>query len=117
MLNKKEKYVLKTILDLSGSKSVVLLSPVEILSQIPFSINLTPKEFFGIMKTLEYDGYLEFVESDSKGEKMLCITLSAKGQGFYRELIHYRRVIYFKLILTIATAVLGFLVTRLLTML
>ena len=117
MFNKKEKYVLKTILDLSGGKNVCLLSPVEILSKIPFSINLTQKEFLSILKTLEYDGYLEFVESDSKGEKMLCITLTPKGQGFYRELIHYRRVIYFKLILTVATAILGFLITRLLTML
>jgi predicted transcriptional regulator len=117
MLNKKEKYVLKTILDLSAGKSTCLLPPVEILSKIPYSINLTKKEFIDILKTLEYDGYLEFVESDSKGEKVLCITLSAKGLGFYREIIHYRRVIYFKLALTLVTAVLGFIITRILTML
>ena len=112
MLNKKEKYVLKAILDLSGGKNTVLLAPVEILKRIPYNIGITKREFKDILKTLEYDGYFELIESDNKGELVYCITLTAKGQGFDRELLHYRRMVYFKVILTIATAILGFIVTR-----
>ena len=41
MLNKKEKYVLKAILDLSGGKSTVLLPPIEILKRIPYNIDIS----------------------------------------------------------------------------
>ncbi len=118
MLNKKEKFVLKAILDLSGGKSTVLLPPVEILKRIPYNISLSKRELKDILKTLEYDGYFELIESeDSKGERVYCIALTAKGQGFDRELLHYRRMVYFKIILTIATAILGFIVTRILMLL
>ena len=114
MLNKREKSVLKIIIDLSAGKSTCLLSPTKILKRIPYSINISKRDFEDVLKTLEYDGYLELIESDSKGEKVYCITLTTKGQGFNRELIHYKRMIYFKLILTLVFALLSFVVTRIL---
>lgn len=117
MLNKKEKSVIKIIIDLSAGKSTCLIAPTEILKRIPYSLSMTKREFEDILKTLVYDGYIEFIESDNKGEKVYCITLTSKGQGFNRELIHYKRMIYFKLALTLGGALLGYIVTRILTML
>lgn len=117
MLNKKEKTVLKTILNLSAGKDACLISPTDILKRIPYNINISKRDFKDILQTLEYDGYLEIIESDNKGEKVYCITLTTKGQGFNRELIHYKRTIYFKIGLTLFTAVLGFVITKILTML
>lgn len=117
MLNKKEKYVFKAITDLSAGKNTFLVSPVEILKKIPYSLDITKRDFEDILKTLEYDGYFELINSDNKGEKVYCITITSKGQGFDRELVHYKRMIYFKIILTLLTAVLGFIVTKILTML
>jgi predicted transcriptional regulator len=117
MLNRKEKSVLKVILDLSGGKTTCLIPPVEILKRISYSISLSKRDFEDILKTLQYDGYIELIETDNKGAKVYCITLTTKGQGFNRELIHYKRMIYFKLTLTLAGAVLGYIVTRILLLL
>jgi DNA-binding MarR family transcriptional regulator len=117
MLNKKEKSILKIILDLSSGKNVCLVSPTEVLKRIPYSLSVSKRDFEDILKTLEYDGYIELTESDKKGERIFCITITLKGQGFNRELIHYKRMIYFKLTLTLATALLGFIITRLLMIL
>ena len=114
MLNKKEKYIFKAIYDSSAGKNTCLVSPTDILKRIPYNININKREFEDIVKTLEYDGYLELITSDNKGEKVYCITLTTKGLGFNRELVHYKRMIYFKIILTLSMALLSFIVTMVL---
>ena len=117
MLNKREKSVIKAVLDLCSGKSTCLIAPTEILKKISYNIDISKRDFEEILKTLEYDGYLEIIESDNKGERIYCITITSKGQGFSRELIHYKRTIYFKLALTLITALIGFLVTKVLAIL
>lgn len=114
MFNKREKYIFKAIYDLSAGKSTCLISPTEILQKIPYNLDITKRDFEDILKTLEYDGYLELIISDNKGEKIYCVTLTAKGLGYNRELVHYKRMIYFKIIFTLSLALLSFIVTRLL---
>lgn len=115
MLSKKERKIFEVIFSLSAGRQTFLVTPHEILKQISYSINLTRREFEDILKTLVYDGYMELTPSDKKGEVIYCITLSTKGLGFDREILQYKRAIYFKVALTLATAIMGVIVTRLLS--
>lgn len=115
MLNKKEKHIFKAIFDIANGRETFLITPNEILHKIPFSVNVSRREFEDILKTLEYDGYLERIDSDKKGDKIYCLTLTNKGMGFDRELLRNKRTVYFKVVLTLATATLGVIVTKILS--
>lgn len=117
MLSKKEKHVFKAIYELSAGRETFLITPTEVLTRIPFKINISRQEVENLIKTLIFDGYMELINSDKKGETIYCVTLTTKGFGFKRELVQHKRTIYFKIILTLATAVLGVIVTKLLSLL
>lgn len=103
MLNKKEKAVMKAIYyKATENNGSCLLRPIEILTYISSTVDIGSDELLPIIKELELDNYFELVESSRKTESIWCFTLHQKGHGFYREILNEKRLIYFKITLSVA---------------
>lgn len=75
---------------------------------------LTKGELERLLGCLEMDGYVDTVQSERGEASYYCVTLHAKGRAFERELVNERRSLRFKILMTVATAILGFLLTKIL---
>ena len=67
-----------------------------------------------ILRSLELDDYFDLIESDRKGERMFVITLHANGLAYKRTSQQMKRSIAFKIALSVAGAVVTFVVGRIL---
>ena len=107
-LNKKEKALMRAIyLEAEKRDGLCLMTPIDILSQIPYDIDFKEAELESTLKILEMDDYLDKVNSDKKGSLVYCITLHKKGLAFKRREDLFRRNIYFKIGITIVFAILS----------
>ena len=109
MLTAKERKVMALIYDKCFGKGGVLISPAEFLEQIPDS-KLTSTSLAKVIKDLAYDGYIDVIETDRKGEFIYCINLLEKGSAFPREIANQRRNLTFRVATTVVLAVLSFVI-------
>ena len=110
MLNKQENEVMKAVYDMCDGKGSCLVSPLEIMSILPEKKGYAPEKIDAILRTLELDDYFDLIESERKGEKMYVITLHANGEAYDRTRLQVRRGIAFKIGLSVAGAVVTFVV-------
>lgn len=110
MLNKQENEVMKAVYDMCDGKGSCLVSPLEIMSILPEKKGYTPEKIDAILRTLELDDYFDLIESERKGEKMYVITLHANGEAYDRTRLQVRRSVAFKIGLSVAGAVVTFVV-------
>ncbi len=109
MLSKAEHKVMLALIKTCGSKSSVLISPVDLLSVLGAK-EFTQTSLEKIIEDLSSDGYFDLVYSDRRGEKVYCITILQKGQGYTRNQMLMRRNLVFRLAITVVLAVVSFLI-------
>lgn len=114
MLNKEENEVMRAVYDMCDGKDNCLVSPMEIMSILPVKRKYTPERVEKILRSLELDDYFDLIESDRKGEKMYVITLHPNGMAYKRTALQVRRSVAFKIGLSVAGAVITFVVGLLL---
>lgn len=110
MLTARERRVMSIIYGKCFGRGGVLISPAEILEQLPEKAEYNATDLAKILKDLAYDGYIDVVETDRKGEFFYCINLMEKGSAFPREMKNQRRTLLFRLALSGALAVFSFLI-------
>ena len=69
---------------------------------------------FSLLKCLEMDDYLDVVSTERQEEKFYCVTLHGKGVGYQRELTQSKRQMWFRVAMSVMTAIFGFLITKIL---
>ena len=116
MLNKQENEVMSAVYDMCDGKDSCLVSPMEIVSLLPAKRTYTPQKVEQILRSLELDDYFDLIASDRKGEKMYVITLHPNGVAYKRTALQVRRNVTFKIVLSVAGAVITFVVGILLKM-
>lgn len=105
---------MRAVYEMCDGKESCLVSPLEIMSILPEKRKYTPERVEAILHSLELDDYFDLIESDRKGEKMYVITLHANGIAYKRTSIQMKRSITFKIVLSVAGAVITFVVGRIL---
>ena len=114
MLSKKQRTVLKIILDNSINSGSCLLS-AELISAFSSSqVKLSVEETKKVVESLSARGYLEVINTFKKGEPYYCINLTAKGRGYMAEYREEIKDIRFKLLITALGAVVSFIIGRIL---
>ena len=116
MLNKQENEVMSAVYDMCDGKESCLVSPMEIVSLLPAKRRYTPQKVEQILRSLELDDYFDLIASERKGEKMYVITLHPNGVAYKRTVVQVRRNVTFKIVLSVAGAVVTFVVGILLKM-
>ena len=116
MLNKQENEVMSAVYDMCDGKESCLVSPMEIVSLLPAKRRYTPQKVELILRSLELDDYFDLIASERKGEKMYVITLHPNGVAYKRTAVQVRRNVTFKIVLSVAGAVVTFVVGILLKM-
>ena len=101
MLNREENEIMRAVYELCGGKGCCLVSPYDLMSLLPAKRGYTAERVDRLLRSLELDDYFDLLESDRKGERP-------------RERLQMRRSIAFKIGLSVAGAVITFLVGLLL---
>ena len=114
MLTKQENEIMNSVYRLCEGKGSCLVSPLEIMSMLPEKRKYTVERVDRILRSLELDDYFDIIESDRKGERMYVITLHANGVAYKRTSIQMKRSIAFKVALSVAGAIITFVVWRIL---
>ncbi len=110
MLSKQENEVMNAVYEMCDGKDSCLVSPYEIMSILPAKRGYTPEKVESILRTLELDDYFDLIESDRKGERMFVITLHPNGVAYKRTALQMRRTLLFKVGISVAGAVITFVV-------
>lgn len=95
-LNKNETHVMDAVLNLSDGKSNFLVSPYDLLANLPPKLKFDEEKLERTLKDLEMDGYFELTASDRKGEKVYVVTLRNEGLNYRRADKQRARGVYFK---------------------
>ncbi|MBQ2717655.1 MAG: hypothetical protein IJF75_03550 [Clostridia bacterium] len=114
MLNKKERAVMNVIYNKCKSGTCCLISIDEIYKKLSKNRKMTKENIQKVVHLLELDDYFEVVNSERRGEPVLCINLHSKGLSFRREIVQLRRMIFIRLLLAGMSAVATFIVGRIL---
>lgn len=109
-LNKKEDEVMRAVFDLAGGREQILVSPFEIIAMLPPKANYGEEKLLSVLRALELDGYFELIQTDRKGERMYVIRMKEEGLAYGRTDVQRRRKLMFKLAVTVACAVLTFVI-------
>ena len=117
MLDKKETALMRVIYKkTTKNKGMCLIRPVELMVGIDYGIDFKAEDLEPTIKALVYDEYIDFVESDKKGDFYYCITLLKKGFAFQRSeeqrLRTRRSSIITKVLLTLLGAAISLVLTR-----
>ena len=116
MLKINQKAVLKVINDHCAIRDSCLLTPSAIVAFVK-SKNVNEVNLFEILKSLEDGGYLDVIVTNSTGGEMYCITLTSKGRNYIQEYNKSVNSIKFRLLLAFLSAVVSFIVGRILVLL
>ena len=111
MLNKNEKKVMAVLLKLCKKNNTCLTNHEEIVSNLQSKDYLTRKEVDDIINNLVLQEYIDNIITDNKGKKCYCITIQNKGEAFTREEKDKKKVLWQRIGITVALAVLSFVVT------
>ena len=107
-------YLYKTCVANGGK---CLVSSADIINNVYSRVDITEDVVEDILKNLVYDNYIEVINSDKKGEKVYCISLTEHGNGFARENSNTKRNTRMLIIRTVLLAVLSFAVGMILKVL
>ncbi len=95
MLNNKEISVMQCIYKVCRvHNDSCIISNRFIMQSVPEKYKLAESQIEGIIKQLEYDGYLECTISDRRGETVNVISLKSKGKAFAREMLLRKRELF-----------------------
>ena len=109
MLNKLENKVMRALFGECREKKSILIAPTDLI-KICGTEDLTLTKIEKIVNDLSMDGYFDLIYSDRRGETVYCVTLTEKGKGYMRNQKVVRRNLLFRLIVTIALAVVSFII-------
>ena len=114
MTNKRQREVLKIVLDNCVSGDTCLLSSDTIVAFSSSGKLVNKSNVKEIVKSLHLDGYIEVVYSSGKTKEFYCITLTNKGKNFKAE--YKRELQNFKnrLLITVLCACVSFIVGKIL---
>ena len=110
MLSKKEKIVMKYILEICGDKDTCLISPLDLTHALEPKYTITEIELEHLLNGIVQDNYITLVTSDKQGQMIYCITLLPKGKSFIREQENIRKTWRNAIIKTVVLAVISFVV-------
>ena len=113
-LSRRENEVMRAVYTLSGGRERFLVAPYDMLAVLPSRAGYDEEKLERVLRALELDGYFQLISSERKGERTYVVWLHEKGLSYPRANAQRRRGLYFKLGLTVATAVLSFLIGLLL---
>ena len=111
VLGKKEKVLMNVIYAAaSGSPGgQCLISPVDILSRISYSVDFRESDLEETMNKLMLDNYFEYEKAKKlNGDIMYVITLRDNGISYLRDKEVSRRKLAIKIAITIVAAALSF---------
>ncbi|MBQ2711969.1 MAG: hypothetical protein IJF71_01180 [Clostridia bacterium] len=112
MLSIREKELLSLLNEQCGARHACLILEEELLRLVRKRMSVDGRGVERMLLALQSDGYLDVVRSYRSQTPYYCLTLLAKGVGYRREIENIRRQILFKVLLTVATALLGILITK-----
>lgn len=98
-LSRRENEVMAAVFLLSQGKERFLVSSYELLSMLPERAKFDEEKLERTLRSLELDGYFEWILSDRKGEKMYVIHMRPAGLAFRREDVRRRRDLVLRLLL------------------
>lgn len=110
MLSRRENEVMNAVYALCKTGGVCLLSPAELIAQLPERRKCTEETLEEVLNQLALDEYFELLSSERKGEKMYVISMRSKGCAYKRCTLQQRRDVAVKLFWAAASAVVAFLV-------
>ena len=110
MLSRRESEVMGAVFELCAGKGSCLVSPYDLLGALPSRRRYTAERLDAILHSLEQDGCFDLISSDRKGEKVYVITLRPNGRAFRRSGVQMRRAVAFRIALSVAGAVVTFVV-------
>lgn len=108
MLTVKERKVLGVLIEECSDKPSALITPADLAKKAGCELTVSATE--KIAEDLSEDGYLELVYSDRHGEKVYCVSLTQKGKAYKRSVKVERRNVVFRVGLSVALAVMSFLI-------
>lgn len=109
MLSKTESKVMTALCKMCKDKNSTLISPLDLIS-IVGDKSFSQTALDQVMDDLSSDGYFDLIYSDRRGEKVYCITLLERGKGYTRGVKVFKRNLLFRLGLTVALAIVSFLI-------
>lgn len=110
MLSKKEKLVMRFILENCLEKDTCLLSPLDIAHSLEPRYNVKDIEIKVILDGLVQENYISLVNSDKNGSLVYCISVLAKGKAFIREQANAKKNLTLAIVRTIGLAIISFIV-------
>ena len=115
MLTKKTKALMEVVYNKAIIKDgVCLVSYLDLLKDIPYSMEFSQEDLEPSMKSLANEGYFEMIETEKHGDKYYCITLQQAGYDFSRQIAAEQRQIKMKIILTVSGVIASFILSRVL---
>lgn len=92
-----------------SSSGQCLMSPVDILSKIPYKVDFREADLEENMNQLMLDNYFDYEKAKkTNGDLMYIITLRDNGLSYQRDKLVARRKLITRIALTIAIAALSF---------
>lgn len=113
MLNKSERAVMDVIILKCKSTGCCLISCEE-LSSFVHQQRMNTKKVESVLRSLSLDGYFDLVPCKKSGEDLFCINLKPKGYSYKREMEQEKREAFKKIFFAVCSAVLTYLVGRVL---
>ena len=110
IFNKKERLLMNAIYSSASASGQCLLTPLEILSLIPYKADFREEDIDKTLEALKVDGYFAYDKALRKDETVYCIVLKEKGLSYERDKRTAKRKIIQRVALTIAFALLGYLI-------
>lgn len=111
VLGKKERVLMDVIYKEASvsSSGQCLMSPVDILSKIPYKVDFREADLEENMNQLMLDNYFDYEKAKkTNGDLMYIITLRDNGLSYQRDKLVARRKLITRIALTIAIAALSF---------
>ena len=115
IMTRKEKELMKVIYEAASERGQCLISPMEILSKIPYKVDFRESDIDKVMEQLKIDGYFGYDKARQKDEIIYCIVLKEKGLSFERDRKTARKKLIMRIATTIAFALLGYLIKIIIT--
>lgn len=109
MLSRRENEVMRAVYCLCDGTDGCLISPLDIMSILPTKRKYSPERVDDALNALQNDGYIDFISSERKGEKMYVISLKESGLAFKRNEKQRRQEFYYRMLLAAVGAVATFI--------
>ncbi|MDR3186285.1 MAG: hypothetical protein LBU04_05710 [Christensenellaceae bacterium] len=111
VINRREKHLMNAIYHFASQQTgQCLITPLEILSKIPYKVKFAESDLAPMIEALAIDGYFEYELATKKGEPVYFISLKEKGSGYEREKKQSKIKLIRRIITTIAFALLSWAV-------